>query len=79
MQYKTCNEELESLTNQRDIKNSELERVLKEANDQMMKLNRADSRIQFDLKQIDKNCDPDKRSALELIKVINYNIISIDK
>lgn len=70
LQYKTCNEELESLTNLRDIKNSELERVLKESNDQIMKLNRADSRIQFDMKQIDKNCDPDKRSALELIKVL---------
>lgn len=63
------NEELESLINFRDIKESELERALKETNEQMMKLNRANSRIQFDMKQIDKNCDPDKRSALELVKV----------
>lgn len=63
------NEELESLINFRYIKENELERALKETNEQMMKLNRANSRIQFDMKQIDKNCDPDKRSALELVKV----------
>lgn len=63
------NEELESLINFRDIKESELQRALKETNEQMMKLNRANSRIQFDMKQIDKNCDPEKRSALELVKV----------
>lgn len=67
------NEELENLINLQDIKDGELERGFKEVNEQMMKLNRANSRIQFDLKQIDKNCDPNKRSTLELIKVIIFN------
>lgn len=69
IQYKMKNEELENLIHFRDIKESELQRALKETNEQMMKLNRANSRIQFDMKQIDKNCDPEKRSALELVKV----------
>ncbi|XP_026819655.1 coiled-coil domain-containing protein 39-like [Rhopalosiphum maidis] len=68
VQYKTNSEELESLINIRDIKDSERERVLKESNEQMMKLNRANNRIEFDMKKIDKCCNPDKRSALELIK-----------
>jgi len=62
-------EELESLINIRDIKDSEYERVLKESNEQIMKLNRANNRIEFDMKKIDKCCNPDKRNALELIKV----------
>jgi len=53
----------------RDVKDSELERAAKEVNEQMMKLNRANNRIQFDLKQIDKSCDSDKRKTFELIKV----------
>lgn len=68
-QCKESNEELENLTSLRDIKDCELERAVKEANEQMMKLNRANNRIQFDMKAIDKNCDPDKQGALELIKV----------
>jgi len=68
------NEELESLIRLRDIKDGEVERAIKEANEQMMKLNRANSRIQFDMKQIDKSCDPDKRSALDLIKVRLFTI-----
>lgn len=44
----------------------------------MIKLNRANSRIQFDMKLIDKTCAPDKRDALELIKVCkNISIICI--
>jgi len=69
VQYKTSSEELESLINIRDIKESERERVLKESNEQLMKLNRANNRIEFDMKTIDKCCNPEKRSALELIKV----------
>lgn len=68
-QNKKINEELDELIKLRDIRDSELERALKEVNEQMMKLNRADSRIQFDMKQINKSCGPDKRCALELIKV----------
>ncbi|VVC43706.1 Hypothetical protein CINCED_3A017141 [Cinara cedri] len=67
-QYKKCNEDLDDLINLRDIKENELERALKETNEQIMKLNRANNRIQFDTKQIDKSCKPDKRNALELIK-----------
>ncbi|XP_022180530.1 coiled-coil domain-containing protein 39-like isoform X1 [Myzus persicae] len=68
VQYKVKSEELESLINIRDIKDGERERVLKESNEQIMKLNRANNRIEFDMKTIDKCCDPDKRNALELIK-----------
>lgn len=68
-QRKALDEELEDLIRQRDVKDSELERVLREADEQAAKLNRADSRIRFDMKQIDRGCDPSKRSALELIKV----------
>ncbi|XP_025198104.1 LOW QUALITY PROTEIN: coiled-coil domain-containing protein 39-like [Melanaphis sacchari] len=68
VKYKTINEELGNLINIRDIKDSERERVLKESNEQIMKLNRANNRIEFDMKTIDKCCNPEKRSALELIK-----------
>ncbi|XP_025423908.1 coiled-coil domain-containing protein 39-like isoform X2 [Sipha flava] len=67
-QYKTKNEELESLINLRDIYKCDLERVLKEADEQTNKFNRVNSRIQFEMKKIDKKCDPDKRNTLELIK-----------
>jgi hypothetical protein len=43
--------------------------VLKEADEQTNKFNRVNSRIQFEMKKIDKKCDPDKRNTLELIKV----------
>lgn len=67
-QCKTSSEELNTLINIRDIKDSEYDRVVKEANEQTMKLNRANNRIQFDMKAIEKSY-PDKQGALELIKV----------
>lgn len=72
VQYKTKNEELENIINLRDIYNCDLERVLKEADEQTNKFNRVNSRIQFDTKKIDKKCDVDKRNSLELIKVRYY-------
>lgn len=63
-------EELESLINIRDVKNSEYDRGLKDIDEQLVKINRVDSRIQFSIKTVDKSCnDPEKRNTLALIKV----------
>lgn len=63
-------EELESLINIRDVKNSEYDRGLKDIDEQLVKINRVDSRIQFSMKTVDKSCnDPEKRNTLALIKV----------
>lgn len=63
-------EDLDSLINVRDLKNIEFERGLKDIDEQLLKINRVDNRIQFDVKKIEKSCnDAEKRSAFELIKV----------
>ncbi|VVC44038.1 Hypothetical protein CINCED_3A017136 [Cinara cedri] len=67
-QYKIKLEDLDNLNNLRDIKTSELEHALSEIDEQMVKLNRANSRIQFVEKQIDKSYDLDNQSAIDLKK-----------